>query len=117
MITKYSIGGRFKQAEIVAVEVLRETALCVFLPTNRLRKTEQKELKRTEWREYYDTWEEAHVALMEDAERRLISARRALEAAQGYAGNVMGMRPPKNEVAALENVAHASQNESTQNPP
>lgn len=120
MITKYAIAGRYKRAEITAVEIVRETAQCVFLPTTRLRKTEQKEAKRSEWREYYDTWAEAHAALMADAQNKLANARRALAYSQSYAGNVKGMKPPpehsERNSDAPGQVTQASQNESTQKP-
>jgi len=43
---------------------------------------------------YYPTWEEAHQALLEGAEKDLTQARRALEFAQGFHGNVKGMKRP-----------------------
>lgn len=92
MLTKYAVKGRWKEARIEEVEVLRETEKCVYLPSNRRGVEEVREAKTSEWREYYDTWEEAHAVLVLDAETRLSNARRALEIAQGHAGNVRGMR-------------------------
>jgi len=43
----------------------------------------------------FDTWAEAHVELTRRAGDRLATARRQLEVAQGFAGNVRGMRPPQ----------------------
>lgn len=95
MITKYKIQARWPKAEIEVVEVVRETAQCVFLPSTHRRDKngERKELKRSEWHEYYDTWDAAHAALMAKAESRLNAARRRLQDAQGLHGNVKGMRP------------------------
>lgn len=42
---------------------------------------------------YFPTWEEARDILMHDAEVELNHARRRLERAQGYHGNVKGMKP------------------------
>jgi hypothetical protein len=43
----------------------------------------------------YDTWEAAHAELTRRAETRLNAARRQLQLAQGFAGNVRGMKPPE----------------------
>lgn len=96
MLTKYKIKGRYYQdAEIEEVEVLRETAQCVFFPaskTKRNPKGERKELKITEWVEYYDTWDAAHAVLTVRAERRVANARETLELANEFADNVKSMR-------------------------
>ncbi len=91
-IVKYRIAGRFKRAEIEAVEVSRETDKYVFV-LFRNRKVERKELKISDWNEYYDTWEDAHAALTLDAEWKVKNARRNLELANSYVGNIKGMRP------------------------
>mgnify|MGYP006284258461 CR=1 FL=1 len=44
---------------------------------------------------YFNTWEEAHAYLLEKAEERVTSARRQLEQANGYLGNVKGMKKPE----------------------
>lgn len=44
------------------------------------------------WAEYYDTWEAAHASLTDKAARQVANARRALEIANSFAGNVKGMR-------------------------
>lgn len=96
MLTKYKIkGGRYPEAKIEEVEVLRETAQCVFVPTNKTKSNpngERKELKHTEWAEHYDTWELAHAALTAKAEQQVAYARRTLELANSLAGNVNGMK-------------------------
>lgn len=43
----------------------------------------------------FDTWAEAHAELTRRAETGLSQARRQLERAQGFAGNVRGMKPPQ----------------------
>lgn len=48
---------------------------------------------------YHATWDEAHANLMEHAEQHLQSARSSLSVAQGYHGNVKGLKKP--EDAAL----------------
>ena len=95
MLTKYKIKGRWPEAKIEEVEVLRETEKCIFVSTNKTKSNpngERKELKMTEWYEYYDTWDAAHAALTDKAERQVTNARLALEIANSFAGNVKGMR-------------------------
>lgn len=95
MLTKYKIKGRYPEAKIEEVEVLRETAQCIFVPGNKTKSNptgERKELKMTEWAEHYDTWDAAHAALAAKAERQVTNARRRLELANSFAGNVKGMR-------------------------
>lgn len=92
MLTKYRIKGRFKEAKIEVIEVLRETEHFVYTRGNRDK--ENRDGKRTEWAEYYDTWEDAHAALTKAAQKRVAGARRALELANAFAGNVEGMRKP-----------------------
>ena len=43
---------------------------------------------------YFRTWEEAHAYLLERAESKVQSARRSLELANSYLGNVRGMKKP-----------------------
>lgn len=96
MLTKYKIKGRYTEAKIEEVEVVRETAQCIFVPANKTKSNpngERKEFKMTEWAEYYDTWAAAHAALTDKAARQVANARRALEIANGFAWNVKGMTP------------------------
>jgi len=95
MLTKYKIKGLYPEAKIEEVEVLRETAQCIFFPASKTKSKptgERKELKMTEWAEYYDTWEAAHTALTAKAERQVLNARQELEIANGFAANVKGIR-------------------------
>lgn len=94
MLTKYKIKGRWTEAKIEAVEVLRETAQCIFVPCSKTKRNpsgERKELKMTEWAEYYDTWEAAHAALTTKAKKLVEKALLDLEIANRFAGNVNGM--------------------------
>jgi hypothetical protein len=43
----------------------------------------------------FSTWAEAHAALTRRAEAKLTAARLSLQYAQGFAGNVRGMKPPQ----------------------
>lgn len=55
---------------------------------------ERRRMKRSDYENFHDTWEEAHAFLLARADRELESARRRLAAAQGTHGNVKGMRKP-----------------------
>lgn len=95
MLTKYKITGRHPEAKIEKVEVLRETAQYVFVPTHKTKSNpsgERRELKQSEWAEYYDTWDAAHAALTVKAARQVMNARRSLELANSLAENVKSMR-------------------------
>jgi hypothetical protein len=107
MTTKYRIEGGHPTAKIEEVDILRETEHCIFLRSDirRYPTGERKELKKSEWHEYYDTWEDAHAALTAKAERRVANARRELEIANGFAGNVKGMRvavPARSDIKTTE---------------
>lgn len=54
----------------------------------------QRVSKSSAYSQYYPTWDEAHQKLLKSAEHELIKARRALERAQGFHGNVKGMKRP-----------------------
>ena len=45
----------------------------------------------------FDTWAEAHAELTRRADDALAGARRQLEQAQGFAGNVRGMKEPTHD--------------------
>lgn len=46
------------------------------------------------YEQYFDTWAEAHAALTEIADKRVLEALRDLELANSYADNVRGMKEP-----------------------
>jgi len=54
----------------------------------------QRISKSGAYSQYYPTWDEAHQKLLKSAEQELINARHALERAQGFHGNVKGMKRP-----------------------
>jgi electron transfer flavoprotein alpha subunit len=86
---------RYYPARIAEMEVLRETAQCVYVAETRFRRPERREMKETDFHRIHDSWEEAHAHLLERAERALINARQALQQAQDVLGNVKGMRKPE----------------------
>ena len=95
MITKYRIKNKYVEAKIDEIEIIRETELCIFIPMdkNEYNHTgERMEFKMTERAEYYDTWDSAHAALTEKAEKQVDNAKLTLELANKLADNVNGMR-------------------------
>lgn len=76
--------GSFLEATIQEIECERETDSSVWIGGRR-------NAKRSEWSNYFDTWEEAHSSLLEAAERKATSARLALDRANGVMGNIKGM--------------------------
>ena len=91
---KFLIRGD-RTATIEVVEVLRETAESVYVSVRGFGGVkERREGKRTQYSEYHDTWEEAHAALLKRAEGGLVAARRVLQSAQDFKGNVVGMKAP-----------------------
>ena len=53
-----------------------------------------REARVSRWGVYYETWEQAHGAILAKAERELHSARLSLERARGDYGRIKGMKPP-----------------------
>lgn len=94
---------KFKTAysadSIEQVEVLRETAQCVFLPpyrsASKAGKTERREAKHGEFAQYHDTWTSAHAYLLDKAADKVLAARDLLKRANDKIGNIKGMKPPK----------------------
>jgi multidrug efflux pump subunit AcrA (membrane-fusion protein) len=72
------------EAKITQVEVERETDISVWINGHR-------NAKRSEWNNYYDTWEEAKAALQAKAQSQVDSLRLQLERAKGALGNIKGM--------------------------
>ncbi len=79
--------------KIEAIEVLRETEKCVYLPDTKYR-AEHKELKRSEWTNWFDSWEEAHAFLVAEAEDKVSVARSRVEILKGRLGQIKGMKKP-----------------------
>ena len=89
-MTKYKIkiSVWWLSPNIDAIYFVRETNLALFNALG------GKVLKRTSNVEYHDTWESAHLALTKNAERKVLAARRSLEVANSFAGDVRGMKKP-----------------------
>lgn len=92
---KYKIRTLWKQAKIEAVEILRETEQSVFIAAPHRHQKETREAKLSVYSSYYNTWQDAHAALLADAQRDLASKRDSLARAQAYEGNVRGMKEPQ----------------------
>lgn len=89
-ITMYSI--RYTSVNIEPKQVGRLTAktACVINRDG----TFHREHLRTESGGLYPTWEEAHAALLANAEQELSTARLYLQRVQGKVGNIKGMKKP-----------------------
>jgi len=81
----------FGAAEIVRVDCIRETTHIVVCREDN---SEWSARKISEGAAYFDSWAEAHAHLTQHAVNRVMGARRQLEVASSYAGNVKGMRAP-----------------------
>ena len=90
MSTKYVVDRW--SAKITAYECTKETAKFVWLRGLYYANVSHKKSKAND---VFDTWTEAHAELTRRAEASLIKARRVLEQAQSFAGNVRGMKPPQ----------------------
>lgn len=89
MTTKFEVEGYgWSHGRISPIQITRETDTSVWVGSRR-------HAKRTEYRCFFDTWEEAHAFLMQRAEIRLTHARRSLQNAQDILGNVKGMKKPE----------------------
>lgn len=85
MIKKYMTGWFARGQLIEPVEIERETEASVFI-------NGQRHAKESEHAQYHASFEDAKKFLLEKAERELSSARRKLESAQGFYGNVKGLK-------------------------
>lgn len=90
---KWKANFRWIGDGITPVECERESEQCVWINSRRI-------AKRSDYDNYFDTWEEAHAFLLGRAEGALQSARRMLGRAQGTHGNVKGMRKPHEPVSS-----------------
>lgn len=78
--------------EIEEVEILRETDKCVFLKGRN--GGEDKELKRTSWHNFFNTWEEARSFLLGKAKGKLDRANRDVSGCIHNLNEVEDMTPP-----------------------
>jgi len=90
---KYRTGGYGKNL-IEAIEVEKETEKCVWLKSVNNSKA-HKHYKITEYYRYFDTWEDAHDALLDDAERTTQSLQRQLEQVNVRLSNIKGLKKPE----------------------
>jgi len=72
--------------KVEKVEVVGETEHFVKLLNGR------KEAKRTDWSNYFDSFDDAKNSLVEKAQKRVDSLRRQLEAANGELGQIKGIK-------------------------
>jgi len=91
MIIKWQAIPGF--ASIERIECTRETESSVFYANER-GGGEYRSRKMSEGAAYFDSWAEAHAHLTQNAAQRVLGARRQLEVANSYAGNIKGMRAP-----------------------
>lgn len=77
----FSAGG-----EIEAIEILGQTDFFVKLPNGR------KDAKRSSGYNYFDTFQEAKVFLIDVAEKKVRSLRLQLERANGELGQIKGIK-------------------------
>lgn len=92
LLVKWRTGWR---TDIERVECTKETAKCVWhLEDYFGKKRESRRDKMGQGWQYHDSWEAAHAYLTQQAEQKLVAARRQLELAQAFAGNVKGLRRP-----------------------
>jgi len=83
---KYKTQGFF-DTRIDAVECERETDVSVFVGGRR-------NAKRSQYDNYFDTWEEAHSFLLKKADNEVIAARNTLQRMNARLGNIKGMKKP-----------------------
>ena len=99
MTIKYRTQLWMWSPKIEAREITKETAACVFYMTDYFEKcVERREAKKGVNHIWTDTWQEGHAALMAEAERQVATLRGQLQRANGHAGNIKGMKPPKGRI-------------------
>ena len=85
---------RLRFGTITPVQCTKATA-CYVWPVGGHRR---REARVSCWGAYYETWEQAHGAMLAKAERELQNARLRLQRAQGDYGRIKGMKPPTDAV-------------------
>jgi hypothetical protein len=84
---KFKTGGYYGKNLIKEVEVEKETEHFFYIKGSRVK-------KEGGYEQYHDTVEAAYAYLLENAEKEAITARLNLERANGYLGNIKGMKKP-----------------------
>lgn len=80
-------------AKIEPVEVIRSTHHKVWLAPDSYYRKERAKNRVTSHDSYFPNWEQAHAALLAEAELSLNYARVTLQRMQGHHGNVVGLTP------------------------
>lgn len=92
MIVKYKVSSKSYNPRIEKVEIVRETAQCVFLPPFRGTGSERREAKSSDYADYFDSFEDAKSFLVTLWEFKVNSARLKLEQDKGTLGNIKVMK-------------------------
>lgn len=88
-----NIGWRF---DIDAFEVVKETAKqIVYIDEYNGKRSENRVAKASSYDKWFDTWEDAHAFLIENARAKVESLRMQLERAKGKEGQIRGMKKPQ----------------------
>lgn len=87
MIAKYLAYRRTWGVKIEQIEVERETEKFVWIDGRR-------NAKKSEYENYFDSFDDAKKFLMDYADDRLRKARLVLQNEQGFKGNVKGLKAP-----------------------
>jgi len=84
----------YDDAKIIEVEVLKETAVSVFIATTSFgKKKEKRETKISGYHQYHDTWEHAYNYLEEQAVLNIEQCQRHLDYAMKQLKKVEAMKP------------------------
>lgn len=92
---KYEIytGQYSTDARIREVECIRETnKFVVIMEDWGSECRERKMAKRSDWKSYHDTWEEAHKELLQRSKDRVHAARERLKDEEAYYNSVVVQR-------------------------
>lgn len=92
MIIKWRMGS-LGGIGIARVECTRETEKSVFIRD--ARGNERREAKKSTWYSLFDTWEEAHAALVEKAKKDVASADRHLRLTKDSLARIEAMQKPE----------------------
>jgi hypothetical protein len=91
---KYKIKAKWPEAHITEVRVSRETASYVYVGSFG---SERREAKHCEFHEYYDTWEDAFLALKKNVDTRLFAANEQLRIAKELVSRVAALKKPERQ--------------------
>ncbi len=91
-IIKWKTGG-YGKSPIERVECIKETAKFVW-PVGEGRFEPRQTAKRSEWDNYFESWQEAHRFLCDRASAEVQSKRDALTNAEEKLAGLMKLEPP-----------------------